>query len=48
MGVAPEAMVGFLGGDRRLKIFFDMYSFDLASTRDVIYMINLCNDLTGC
>jgi hypothetical protein len=47
MGVAPEAMVGFLGGDHRLKIFFDLYFFDLASMRDVIDMITFCNDLTG-
>jgi hypothetical protein len=39
MGVALEAMVGFLGGDHRLKIFFDLYSLDLASMRDVIDMI---------
>jgi hypothetical protein len=36
MGVAPEAMVGFLGGDHRLKIFLDLYSFDLVDMRDVI------------
>jgi hypothetical protein len=47
MGVGPEAMVGFLGGDHRLKILFDLYSLDLASTRDVIDMITFCNDLTG-
>jgi hypothetical protein len=47
MGVAPKAMDGFLGGDHRLKIFLDMYSFDLASMRDVIDMITFCNDLTG-
>jgi hypothetical protein len=28
MGVAPEALVGFLGSDHRLKIFCDLYSFD--------------------
>jgi hypothetical protein len=39
MGVAPEAMVGFFGGDHRLKIFFDLYSFDLAGMGDVIDMI---------
>jgi hypothetical protein len=47
MGVALEAMVGFLGGDHRLKIFFDLYSLDLASMRDVIDMITFYNDLTG-
>jgi hypothetical protein len=47
MGVAPEAMVGFFGGDHRLKIFFGLYSFDLASMGDVINMIIFCNDLTG-
>jgi hypothetical protein len=47
MGVAPEAMVEFLGGDHRLKISFDLYSFDLASMRDIIDMITFCNDLTG-
>jgi hypothetical protein len=30
MGVAPEAMAGFLGGDHRLKNLFDLHSFDLA------------------
>jgi hypothetical protein len=30
MGVAPEAMVGFFGGDHRLKNFFELYSFNLA------------------
>jgi hypothetical protein len=47
MGVAPEAMVGVLGGDHRLNNFFDLYSFDLAGTHstcanskyDVIHMI---------
>jgi hypothetical protein len=47
MGVAHEAMVGFLGADHRLKIFFDLYFFDLAGMRDVIDMITLCNYLTG-
>jgi hypothetical protein len=40
-------MVEFLGGDHRLKISFDLYSFDLASMRDIIDMITFCNDLTG-
>jgi hypothetical protein len=30
MEVAPKAMVGFFGGDHRLKKFFDLHSFDLA------------------
>jgi hypothetical protein len=47
MGVASEAMVGFLGGDHRLKIFFDLYFFDSSSMRDDIDMITFCNDLTG-
>jgi hypothetical protein len=47
MGVSLEAIVGFLGGDHRLKILFDLYSFDLASMRDIIDMITFCNDLTG-
>jgi hypothetical protein len=29
IGVDPEAMVGFFGGDHRLKKFFDLYFFDL-------------------
>jgi hypothetical protein len=28
MGLAPEAMVGFFGGDHRLKVFFDLHSCD--------------------
>jgi hypothetical protein len=47
MGVSPEAMVGFLGGNHRLKIFLDLYSFDLADICDVIDMITFYNDLTG-
>jgi hypothetical protein len=47
MGVALEAMLGFFGGDHRLKNLFDLYSFDLAGMRDVIDMIIFYNDLTG-
>jgi hypothetical protein len=46
MGVAPEAMVGFLGNDHRLKSIFDLYFIDLGGMRDVIDMITVCNDLT--
>jgi hypothetical protein len=44
MGVAPEAMVRILGGEHSLKIFFDLYSFELACTHDVIDMITFCRE----
>jgi hypothetical protein len=55
MGVDLEAMVGFLGGDHRLKNFFELYSFNLACmyklvhTRSMIVIdkIIFYNDLTG-
>jgi hypothetical protein len=47
MGVAPEAMVGFFGNDHMLKIFFVLYSFNLAGMRDVSDMITFFNDMTG-
>jgi hypothetical protein len=47
MGAAPEAMVGLFGSDHRLKIFFGLYSFDLAGMGDIIDMIAFYNDLTG-
>jgi hypothetical protein len=37
MEVAPEAMVGFLGGDHRLKILFELYSFDLACMYKLVH-----------
>jgi hypothetical protein len=37
MGVALEAMVGFLGGDHRLKNFFELYSFDLACMYKLVH-----------
>jgi hypothetical protein len=46
MGVAPEAMVGFLGNDHRLKSIFDLYFIDLGGMRDIIDMITVYNDLT--
>jgi hypothetical protein len=35
MGVAPEAMVGFFGGDHRLNYFLRLVSFDSSLMRDV-------------
>jgi hypothetical protein len=47
MGVAAEAMVGFFGGDHRLKIFSDLHSFDSSSMRDTIEIITFFIDFTG-